>query len=379
MRRHILTLAILCAILFAFASSARAQATGADCSTANQPTKTWNQQPADPLCGAGYVGSHDFIVTSTTVDTCINNNTGATYASSVRQVTGNGVWQCYGVSITPNLKCNPRIEQQVTHATSSTDYNRFYLRAWDINPGYLYACTEIVGLARQDVWPCQGIACTSSCNVKCVPGETQKCCTSPVIVDLSGKGFDLTSAANGVMFDISGDGVPMQIAWIAQGADNAFLTLPGADGLVHNGKELFGNWTPQPASAHPNGFAALAVYDQPANGGNGDGVIDARDSIFSSLRLWIDANHDGICQPEELHTLPSVGVNSISLHYTESDRTDQYGNQFHYKTIVDPDRRDPAIGKVAYDVYFVTLPPAVAMAISCPVPNQNKRGMLTRK
>ena len=54
-----------------------------------------------------------------------------------------------------------------------------------------------------------------------------------------------------MMFDISGDGVPMQISWTASGADNAFLTLPGADGLVHNGKQLFGNLTPQPASAHP--------------------------------------------------------------------------------------------------------------------------------
>jgi hypothetical protein len=156
------------------------------------------------------------------------------------------------------------------------------------------------------------------------------------------------------MFDISGDGTPEQIGWTARGADNAFLSLPGADGLVHNGKELFGNYTPQPPSNQPNGFLALAVYDDPRNGGNGDGLIDARDAIFTSLRLWIDANHDGICQPDEMHALPSLGINSISLKYVEDDKVDQYGNLFSYRARLNPDRPTDA-GKFAYDVFFVNL------------------------
>jgi hypothetical protein len=198
-------------------------------------------------------------------------------------------------------------------------------------------------------------------------------CNSPIILDLNGHGFVLTNATNGVLFDISGTSQPVQMGWIAQGADNAFLTLPGPDGLVHSGKELFGNFTPQPASDHPNGFAALAVYDDPKNGGNGDGIIDSRDAIFSSLRLWIDQNHDGISQPGELHTLVSLGVNSISLRYQLLERTDQYGNVFRYKSKVNPDDTDAShVARTAYDVFFVALDSTARNIVpripACPVP-----------
>jgi hypothetical protein len=192
-----------------------------------------------------------------------------------------------------------------------------------------------------------------SFGTRCAPPG---CCGSPIIIDVSGQGFNLTNATNGVLFDISGTGNAWQIGWTAVGSDNAFLALPGSDGLVHNGKELFGNFTPQPLSSDPNGFRALAVYDQPENGGNGDGIIDARDEIFSSLRLWIDTNHDGICQPEELHTLPSLGVYSISLEYWLSRKRDQWGNLFRYRGDVNPpdDPSNPAAAseRVTYDVFL---------------------------
>ncbi|HXY01652.1 MAG TPA: hypothetical protein VEI54_12085 [Candidatus Limnocylindrales bacterium] len=147
------------------------------------------------------------------------------------------------------------------------------------------------------------------------------------------------------------------MGWTAKGVGDAFLALPGPDGLVHNGEELFGDWTPQPPSVNPNGFAALAVWDDPKNGGNGDGIIDEKDAIWPDLRLWIDANHDGVCQIEEMHTLPSMGINSISLHYGESRKTDEYGNQFRFRARINPDDRDEArVGRIAYDVFFVTEP-----------------------
>ncbi len=190
-----------------------------------------------------------------------------------------------------------------------------------------------------------------TCSCQCVPGS------SPIIVDTIGKGFHLTSAWDGVMFDIHATGHPIQIAWTAADSGNAFLALDrNHNGRIDNGKELFGNITEQPKSDHPNGFLALAEFDKPENGGNGDGIIDERDEIFPHLLLWIDENHDGISQPNELHSLPELGVYSISLHYRDDRYAfDRYGNWFHYQAALNPDPKDGESkdGRVTYDVFFV--------------------------
>ncbi|MGZ3747392.1 MAG: hypothetical protein ACXVCD_08660 [Pseudobdellovibrionaceae bacterium] len=145
----------------------------------------------------------------------------------------------------------------------------------------------------------------------------------------------LTSPENGVMFDMLGqkaDHEKVKVAWFASAVtENYFLVLPNSDGQVLGIDEMFGDATLGPDKKYAKqGFDALAKYDE-----NKDFMISEDDSVFPQLRLWKDANLDGIVQPEELFTLDAKGVVAIDLRYDRRYReTDQYGNTTKFKSIV---------------------------------------------
>lgn len=171
-------------------------------------------------------------------------------------------------------------------------------------------------------------------------------CTSPILLDVRGDGFKLTDVARGVLFDLRATGTKIQTAWTEQDSDDAWLALDrNGNGLIDDGSELFGNFTPQPPRVSKNGFLALAEFDKPENGGNADRVLDNRDAIFNRLRLWRDANHNGLSEEPEFFTLPSAAVQTIDLDYNETRRMDQYGNLFRYRAKVNGSRS-------AWDVFL---------------------------
>jgi hypothetical protein len=348
---------------------------------------------------------------ATWIDNCQTG--GSTYYTATSTVTGNGAC-LYGSPKNAWIDCPFQNTTQVTSPTSSTGYNMMYNYAYDVKmiavvlPGNNLSSTSCPqsGAWREDVKQCTSVWCVAcsgnpgfvcaldggdggsgsptctaqgdyTCNGanECETPPSQYVCNegeygsascgpsgwycytgdSPIIIDTDGTGFHLTNFQGGVRFDITGDGKPQQISWTAAGSTNGWLALPH-DGKVTSGKQLFGNFTPQPPSDNPNGFLALAVYDQPENGGNADGVIDWHDAVWPNLRIWIDKNHDGIAQPDELFTLPSLGINSLAVAYVNSKYVDQFGNQFRDKGRLNPDGVPPTdhVDRTIYDVFLLS-------------------------
>jgi hypothetical protein len=154
----------------------------------------------------------------------------------------------------------------------------------------------------------------------------------PLVIDLNGDGIQTTGVNDMVWFDLDGNGVKDHLTWTKANTQEGFLWVDlFGKNRVDNGSELFGIGTVMPnGSKAPDGFTALAMYDQASQGGNGDGVIDSRDAVWTKLRVWVDSNHDGVCDPGEVR--PLAAYNGVSLTTVTANTVDAAGNRHELRS-----------------------------------------------
>ncbi len=146
----------------------------------------------------------------------------------------------------------------------------------------------------------------------------------PLILDLDNDGLETTgiNTTTPILFDHTGTGVKTATGWV--NPDDAFLVLDrNGNNTIDSGRELFGDATALYAGGTAaDGFAALAQEDT-----NHDGLVNASDARFASLRLWRDLNQDGISQTGELFTLASQGITALNVASTANSQLLANGNQ----------------------------------------------------
>ena len=146
----------------------------------------------------------------------------------------------------------------------------------------------------------------------------------PLTLDLDGDGIETVgiNTSNPILFDITATGIQQSVGWV--GADDGFLVRDlNGNGLIDSGAELFGDAT-QLAGGQTaaDGFAALADLDA-----NQDGVVNAADAAFASLRVWRDLDQDGVTDAGELLTLAALGITGLNVASTSHSQTLANGNQ----------------------------------------------------
>jgi hypothetical protein len=191
--------------------------------------------------------------------------------------------------------------------------------------------------------------CENNCNIQCQP-------VSPILVDVKSNTaiYQLTSAKDGVAFDLNVDGTPERIGWTEPESLIGLLTWDrNQNGTIDDGSELFGNMTPKRDGARArNGFEALLDWDGGVS--VSDGKVDSQDWLYAELRLWFDRNHNGISESNELITLSDAGVVALFTSFRETPRVDRYGNRYWLEGTVLIQRNGTAHSGRVFDVIFAT-------------------------
>ncbi len=144
---------------------------------------------------------------------------------------------------------------------------------------------------------------------------------TPLLIDLSGEGITTLPIEDGVKFDFKGESDHIHTGWA--GKNTGFLVMDrNNDGLINDGRELFGDHTPLPnGGTASDGAIALTALD-----GNQDRRIDRNDTVWEHLKIWQDINSNGASEHNELKSLIDIGLKSINLSFVKDSSLDQSGN-----------------------------------------------------
>jgi hypothetical protein len=130
---------------------------------------------------------------------------------------------------------------------------------------------------------------------------------TPIILDLNGDGVQTLSISSGVKFDLFADGREVNTGWVSSG-DGLLVMDRNQDGRISDGSELFGSSTTLESGVKASdGYVALRELDS-----NDDGVISSDDELFADLKVWVDANSDGVSGLGEVKTLAELGITQIN-------------------------------------------------------------------
>lgn len=144
-------------------------------------------------------------------------------------------------------------------------------------------------------------------NVRFRAGDAAK--VDPLVIHYGGEAASLSGGR--IAFDIDSDGREESIA--APGAGSGFLVLDlNADGLVNDGRELFGPSTGE-------GFAELAGLDE-----DGNGWIDENDPAFEQLRIWnCDAGGSEIWQTLREQKVGAIYLSALQAPFDYRDASNR--------------------------------------------------------
>jgi Ca2+-binding RTX toxin-like protein/subtilisin-like proprotein convertase family protein len=163
-------------------------------------------------------------------------------------------------------------------------------------------------------------------------GLTKFIPTDPLVLDLNGDGVKLTNYKDApVLFDIDHDSgaTKEQTGWVSA-QDGIVVYDRNTNGKIDDISEVLSEYFGGAIGTnggggtkpYPNGLAALKTLDS-----NNDNQFTSADAQWANVKVWVDANHNGITDDGELKTLSSLNITSINLNQTTQSGLVRDGNE----------------------------------------------------